>query len=113
MMTDKYSQVYGMASRKSCRIAFIWLMWMMCDWMRHWKKLSKTKFTTYDTLTSSACYMCMHREVAKRQGLEWQLQAAAEDSQRQEMFCHHAEQEVKRVSALVEVRELATNNRLS
>lgn len=102
-MTDKYSQVYGMACRKSCRIAFNWLLWMMCDWMRYWKKLNKNKFTANNALTSSACYMCMRSEVAKRHGLEWQLQAAAEDSQRQEMFCHHAEQEVKRVSALVEV----------
>ena len=36
MMTDKYSQVHGMAwhgmaCRKSCRIAFDWLMWMMCE----------------------------------------------------------------------------------
>lgn len=76
---------------------------MLCDWMRHRKELSKNEFTTNNALTSSACYVCMHREVAKRQELEWQLQAAAEDSQRQEMFCHHAEQEVKRVSALVEV----------
>jgi hypothetical protein len=49
--------------------------------------------------------MCMSREVAKRQGLEWQLQVAAEESQRQEMFCHHAEQEVKRIAALVEVSQ--------
>ena len=60
-------------------------------------------FTAYNDVMSSLHYMNMYREVAKRQELEWQLQAAAEDSQRQEMFCHHAEQEVKRVSALIEV----------
>jgi hypothetical protein len=36
--------------------------------------------------------------------VEGRLQAATEDMHRQEMFCHHAEQEVKRVEAIIEVR---------
>jgi hypothetical protein len=40
--------------------------------------------------------------------VEGRLQAAAEDMHRQEMFCHHAEQEVKRVEAIIEVRHSST-----
>lgn len=49
------------------------------------------------------CKELIDREILKRFELEGKLQVATGDIHRQEMFSHHAEQEVKRIEAIVEV----------
>lgn len=80
---------------------------MLAKGLKSQKALSDRleKLMVAQTVELEECKELIDREILKRFELEGRLQVAMGDIHRQEMFSHHAEQEVKRIEAIVEVRD--------